>query len=400
MLLSSCVIWRHRSWAEFRADCPDGEIALQRRLVEELDGALDWLESLGAEPVASETGNPLTVGRRYDPRGLTGRARGRGGRRAAAAAVRGGGGARDRRVRRPARAGRGACSYARPVERRRRARVRARARRRSLTGGHGASSTAARCPAPCRRDEFVRAAQLYARHALVLDDDGRDLGEPAWHESDIVQRFPDGKAWYVVDARALREPVRERTVAELVEAARGAGGEVRPAEELPFELPPSPKLVEPPFLAVRVYAAVTHTIGGLRIDERARVLDAGRDADAGSLCGGRRRGRDLHRRLRQRSRRGARLRPRSRPRLPLDGLRELRVRAGAAVARERRGADLADPEQRVVRLDRRADGGNLAVALLQRPAAGRPDEEQVPAGWRGGRSSIGGDSRRCAGRPA
>ena len=48
---------------------------------------------------------------------------------------------------------------------------------------------------------------------------------------------------------------------------------MRPAAELPFPLPESHKLVEPPFLAVRVYAAVTHTIGGLRIDERARVLD-------------------------------------------------------------------------------------------------------------------------------
>jgi predicted oxidoreductase len=107
----------------------------------------------------------------------------------------------------------------------------------------------------------------------VLDDGGRELGEPAWHESDVVQRFPDGRAWYVVDARALQERVRDRTVAELVAAARAAGGEVRPAEELPFALLPSPKLAEPPFLAVRVYAAVTHTIGGLRIDDQARVLD-------------------------------------------------------------------------------------------------------------------------------
>ena len=122
--------------------------------------------------------------------------------------------------------------------------------------------------------DFVRAAQLYARHALVLDDEGRDLGDAAWHESDLVQRFPAGRAWYVVDARALRQSVRERTVADLVEAARAVGGDVRPAEELPFELPSSPKLVEPPFVAVRVYAAVTHTIGGLRIDDRARVLDA------------------------------------------------------------------------------------------------------------------------------
>ena len=137
--------------------------------------------------------------------------------------------------------------------------------------GRGAAETAGMeefygraLPGPVGEDEFVRASQLYARHALVLDDDGRDLGEAAWHESDIVQRFPGGKAWYVVDARALRQPVRERTVADLVDAARAAGGDVRPAEELPFELPASPKLVEPPFLAVRVYAGVTHTIGGLR----------------------------------------------------------------------------------------------------------------------------------------
>ncbi len=146
--------------------------------------------------------------------------------------------------------------------------------------GRGAAETAGMdefygraLPGPVGEDEYVRASQLYARHALVLDDEGRDLGEAAWHESDIVQRFPGGKAWYVIDARALRQPVRERTVADLVDAARAAGGDVRPAEELPFELPASPKLVEPPFLAVRVFAGVTHTIGGLRVDDRARVLD-------------------------------------------------------------------------------------------------------------------------------
>ena len=143
-------------------------------------------------------------------------------------------------------------------------------------------------PGPVGEDEYVRASQLYARYALVLDDDGRDLGEAAWHESDIVQRFPGGKAWYVIDARALRQPVRERTVADLVDAARAVGGEVRPAEELPFELPASPKLVEPPFLAVRVFAGVTHTIGGLRVDDRARVLDGDGSPVPGPPCGGRR----------------------------------------------------------------------------------------------------------------
>ena len=128
-------------------------------------------------------------------------------------------------------------------------------------------------PAEVPEDEFVSASQLYARHALVLDDAGVDLGEAAWHESDIVQRFPGGTAWYVVDAAALERRTPYGTVAEAIEVARAAGGDVRPAEELPFALPASPKLVKPPFTAVRVYAAVTHTIGGLRIDEQARVLD-------------------------------------------------------------------------------------------------------------------------------
>ena len=69
-------------------------------------------------------------------------------------------------------------------------------------------------PGPVGEDEYVRTSQLYARYALVLDHDGRDLGEAAWHESDIVQRFPGGKAWYVIDARAASTrsaTVRSRT---------------------------------------------------------------------------------------------------------------------------------------------------------------------------------------------
>jgi flavin-dependent dehydrogenase len=71
MLLSSGVIWRYRTLEDFRRECPGGVAELQRVVIERLDGALDWLESLGAEPVARETGNPRTVGRRYDPRRLT-----------------------------------------------------------------------------------------------------------------------------------------------------------------------------------------------------------------------------------------------------------------------------------------------------------------------------------------
>ncbi len=71
MLLSSCVVWRHLEWERFRAECPGGDERLQRLIWERLDESLAWLESLGAEPVWRDTENPLTTGRRYDPRALT-----------------------------------------------------------------------------------------------------------------------------------------------------------------------------------------------------------------------------------------------------------------------------------------------------------------------------------------
>ena len=71
MLLSSCVVWRHLEWECFRAECPGGDELLQRLIWERLDDSLRWLESLGAEPVWRDTENPLTTGRRYDPRALT-----------------------------------------------------------------------------------------------------------------------------------------------------------------------------------------------------------------------------------------------------------------------------------------------------------------------------------------
>ena len=294
MLLSSGVIWRHRTLDEFHSECPEGDPALQIRIVDELDDALDWLERLGIEPALRETGNPLTVGRRYDTRALTD------------ALVRAAG---DVRLREPFGEAQVLATGGFGVRLARERGLLLRAAPWSEGDGlefglrRGAAADLTRMeqyygramPGPVGEGDFVRASQLYARHALVLDDEGRDLGDAAWHESDIVQRFPGGKAWYVVDQRALRQRVRERTVADLVEAARAVGGDVRPAEQLTFALPSSPKLAEPPFLAVRVYAGVTHTIGGLRIDDRAKVLGSGGEpipdlyaagADAGGIFTG------------------------------------------------------------------------------------------------------------------
>ena len=71
MLLSSCVVWRYREWEAFRAECPGGDAALQRLVWDGLDDALAWLESLGAPVVTRETGNPRTIGVRFEQRRLT-----------------------------------------------------------------------------------------------------------------------------------------------------------------------------------------------------------------------------------------------------------------------------------------------------------------------------------------
>jgi fumarate reductase flavoprotein subunit len=275
LLLSSGVVWRHRTLAEFHEECPGGEPALQARVVDELDAALDWLESLGAAVTQRETGNERTVGRRFDPRSLTD------------ALVRAAG---DVRLGAPFREAQilATGGFAARLARERGLLLRAN----PWSEGDGLAYGVARggvatpgldefygraLPAQVPEEQFVAASQLYGARALVVDGDGREFfaGQPSWSENDLVQaiaRLPGGAAWYVVDGRALREPTPYGPVAELVERAREAGGDVRPAEDLPFVLPDSPKLREPPFTAVHVRAAVTHTIGGLRIDEQARVL--------------------------------------------------------------------------------------------------------------------------------
>ncbi len=283
MLLSSCVVWRYREWEDFRRECPTGDERLQRLVWERLDDALAWLESLGAPVIERGTGNPRTVGLRFDPRGLTDtlvRAAGEvrlreplpdrpdvptllatGGFQAAQGLV--------RRFIRPAgdlllranpwSAGDGlACGVDRGA---------------SLSVGldefYGRAMPAP--PARIGEDDFVALAQLYGRYALVLDEAGEEvaLAEVSWAETDLVQaiaRRPHARAWYLVDEATLELLVRDRTVAEMIQSARDAGGSVLLAGELPFEVPGTYRY------AVHVQAAITHTIGGLQVDDRARVL--------------------------------------------------------------------------------------------------------------------------------
>ena len=278
MLLSSCVVWRFREWEAFRAECPTGDERLQRRVWERLDEGIEWLESLGAPVVWQETGNPRTVGKRFDPRGLTD------------ALVRAGG---DLRVTATSDVHDGhdatvlctggfqgsrplVAEHVRPA-----APLRLRANPWSIGDGLrlglelGAALSAGmdefygrNMPdADFEESDFVGQAQLYGRFARVFNERGEEFFEEdvSWSENDLVQataRQPGARAWYVLDDATLGQRVRDRTVADLVAAAPTATD----PSELPFPAPEGSRV------AVRVSPGITHTIGGLRIDERARVL--------------------------------------------------------------------------------------------------------------------------------
>ncbi|TML77693.1 MAG: FAD-binding protein [Actinobacteria bacterium] len=254
MLLSSCVVWRHLEWERFRAECPIGDERLQRLIWERLDEALGWLESLGAEPVWGDTENPLTTGRRYDPRALT------------RLLVEAAGGAEletplaeDAEPPFVLATGGFAGRLARERGLLLRANPWSEGDGLDFAVARGAATTAGMdefygraMPAPparIREEDFVPLAQLYGRDARVFTDDWREITplQVAWHENDHAQLIGPS-AWYVVAATNDR-----------IEAARAAGGTVLQRDE---------------GIAVHVAAAVTHTIGGLQVDAQARVTGA------------------------------------------------------------------------------------------------------------------------------
>jgi succinate dehydrogenase/fumarate reductase flavoprotein subunit len=284
MLISSCVVWRYRTLENFRAECPGGDPALQTLIVERLDEALEWLESLGAPVVERTTGNPRTAGLRFDPRGLTDTlARAAGEIRLATPLE---------ELRRPTILATG--GFAAALAERRRLLLRANAWSAGdgmrLAREQGAALAGdldefygRNMPAPPARiteERFVELAQLYGSHAVVVNERGQEFApEPlSWSETDLVQataRQQGARAWYVVDSRALAVTIRGRTVEQMIAAAEAAGGTVRRASspgELGLALPASDKLAKAPFAAVHVTPGVTHTIGGLEVDERTRVV--------------------------------------------------------------------------------------------------------------------------------
>ena len=271
MLLSSGVVWRYRSLQEFRRECPNGDTRLQRLIVERLDGALEWLESLGAPLVSAETENPRTTGRRFDPRGLT------------EALVRAAGEVQTGHALVPDPGTRPEeplvlATGGFPVRLARELGLAIRSNAWSEGNGlavglsRGANTTAGMdefygraMPAPPARwaeDDFVDHAQLYGQRARVFDERGEQIAVDAddWSENGLVQEIArrGGKVWYVVDADDLQHETPYGTIAEVIDRARSAGASVEERDD--------------GGVAVHVVAAITHTIGGLVIDEKTRVL--------------------------------------------------------------------------------------------------------------------------------
>ena len=277
MLLSSGVVWRYRSFAEFRSQCPGGDERLQRLVFDGLDEGLEWLESLGAPVVERETGNPLTTGVRFDTQGLTNALVGATG---------------DVRLGKTAEVGEplvlatgGFQGDPELVDRYVRPAAPLRVRSNPWSGGDGLRIGIERGAVLSRgldefygrnmadvdfgEGEFVSLAQVYGRYARIVNERGEEFFDGravSWSELDLVQATahqPGARAWYVLGEEALEQRVRYGSVGDLVGQA--------PTRVAPDELPfPAPAAT---VAAVRVAPAITHTIGGLRVDERARVLD-------------------------------------------------------------------------------------------------------------------------------
>ncbi len=288
MFLSSCVVWRYRDWETFRAECPGGDPALQRVVWEGLDDALAWLESLGAPVVARETGNPRTTGMRFDPHGLTEALARRAGE------IRLGEPLAELRDGVPTLLATGGFQgdgdlvrrYVTPEPLVLRANPWSAGDGLRLALAHGAALSAgldefygrnmAAVPRDLEPDELVPLAQVYARHATVENARGARFEAHHWADLDVVQwtaRQPGARAWYVVSDEVLAERVRERTVGEAIEAARRAGAPVERRNGA---------------TRVEVVAAITSTLGGIRVDERARAADGlwAAGADVGGISTG------------------------------------------------------------------------------------------------------------------
>ena len=354
LIYSSGYVWSYRDLETFRCEAPDGAVALQRLILERLESDIEWLEDHGLPARTRETGNPLTMGAKFDPErtvaALTDRISTAGGRVLLGTAFSGlvqdsAGRITGVQVCRPGRERRvegadavilasgGFAANPELVGRhivRGPGKMRLRAHPWSTGDGFLAALKAGALasegldefygrnlpapPAEFSPEEFVEVSQLYGRYAVAITRNGERYADEGadWSETGLTRATasqPELRAWYVVDAAGLRKRVRERTVEEMVATARRVGGTVLQAESLeelaerlsgrgvpganvlrtlkeynaavasgnaaelsPPRSEPAAPVQAPPFVAVEVAPAITHTIGGLAVDRGCRVL--------------------------------------------------------------------------------------------------------------------------------
>jgi hypothetical protein len=277
MLLSSGVVWRHRTFEDFRRECPGGDERLQRLIFDRFDEALEWLVSLGPTVEWEDTTNPRTTGKRFDTRSLTDvLARAAGELRLASTPgpdpdlplVLATGGFPVRYAREhgllvrsnPWSEGDGLDF--------------ARARGAEIAGDLDEIYARAMPAPPAHIEEadYVRLSQLWGGEARVVGEDGEEFfpGPPAWHENDLAQAIakqPGGTAWFCLPADKRDDP--------RVVGLREAGGTI---------------VEDDGELCLHVAAGVTHTQGGIRIDETTRVVGTeglfAAGVDAGGIATG------------------------------------------------------------------------------------------------------------------
>ena len=304
MLLSSGVVWRHRDFRQFRAECPGGDVKLQRLVHERLDTHIEWLTGLGVRVLVPSTGNPETVGVRFDAASLTETLA-----RQAGDDIRLGQALVDLPSRTPVILATGGFPASRELVGRyitpAAGSMMIRATPWSTGDGlrlgqaAGAETTSGldefygrAMPAPpavVRESDFVQLAQLYAHHARIESDDGERFAPRTWSEIDVVQwmaRKPGARARFAVAVDSLGVRPRDLTIGEMIASAERAGGRVQRT---------------PSTVSVDVVAGITSTLGGLKVRR-------GRPCGAGGVRGRLRRRRHRERWVRQWARR------RSRPR--------------------------------------------------------------------------------------
>jgi fumarate reductase flavoprotein subunit len=290
MRLSGGFVFRYREWERFRAECPGGDPTLQRLVWERFYDALDWLRTQGAPVLEEETGNPLTQGVRLDVEATTDALVERAG---------------EIRLGEPLTAlpdgvpvvlATGGFAASRELVREH---VTPEAEHLALRSNPWSAGDGLRLgldagarlspgldefwgramaapPARVEPATFRELAQFYGRYARIVNERGEPYEARTWSEIDVAQwiaRQPRARAWFHVQDGKLGKRVRDRTVGEMVEAARAAGTLVgrRDGETV-----------------VEVVAGITMTLGGLAIDMEARAADgvyvAG--ADAGGISTG------------------------------------------------------------------------------------------------------------------